>query len=72
MSWEKSNYTAAGARPAVGISLRWCAGNHPRCERHPVPADADLSGETGVSGETHDLKLLDIETVEAAVRRLGG
>lgn len=28
-------------------------------------ADADLSGETGVSGETHDLKLLNIETVES-------
>lgn len=64
MSWEKSNYTAAGAA-LLSESLSGGALVITRAVSGTGMADADLSGETGVSGETHDLKLLDIETVES-------
>ena len=64
MSWEKSNYTAAGAA-LLSESLSGGALVITRAVSGTGTADADLSGETGVSGETHDLKLLDIETVES-------
>ena len=64
MSWEKSSYTAAGAA-LLSESLSGGALAITRAVSGTGTADADLSGETGVSGETHDLKLLDIETVES-------
>ena len=64
MSWEKSNYTAAGTA-LLSESLSGGALVITRAVSGTGTADADLSGETGVSGETHDLKLLDIETVES-------
>lgn len=64
MSWEKSNYTAAGA-VLLSESLSGGALVITRAVSGTGTADADLSEETGVSGETHDLKLLDIETVES-------
>lgn len=64
MSWEKSSYTAAGAA-LLSESLSGGALVITRAVSGTGTADADLSGETGVSGETHDLKLLDIETVES-------
>ena len=64
MSWEKSNYTAAGAA-LLSESLSGGALVITRAVSGTGTADADLSEETGVSGETHDLKLLDIETVES-------
>lgn len=64
MSWEKSSYTAAGAA-LLSESLSGGALTITRAVSGTGTADADLSGETGVSGETHDLKLLDIETVES-------
>ena len=64
MSWEKSNYTAAGAA-LLSESLSGGALVITRAVSGTGTVDADLSGETGVSGETHDLKLLDIETVES-------
>lgn len=59
MSWEKSSYTAAGAA-LLSESLSGGALVITRAVSGTGTADADLSGETGVSGETHDLKLLDI------------
>ena len=64
MSWEKSNYTNAGAA-MLSESLSGGAVVITRAVSGTGTADADLSEETGVSGETHDLKLLDIETVES-------
>lgn len=64
MSWEKSNYTAAGAA-LLSESISGGALVITRAVSGTGTADADLSEETGVSGETHDLKLLDIETVES-------
>ena len=64
MSWEKSNYTAAGAA-LLSESLSGGALVITRAVSGTGTADADLSEETGVSGETHDLKVLDIETVES-------
>lgn len=64
MSWEKSSYTAAGAA-LLSESLSGGALVITRAVSGTGTADADFSGETGVSGETHDLKLLDIETVES-------
>lgn len=64
MSWEKSSYAAAGAA-LLSESLSGGALVITRAVSGTGTADADLSGETGVSGETHDLKLLDIETVES-------
>ena len=64
MSWEKSSYTTAGAA-LLSESLSGGALVITRAVSGTGTADADLSGETGVSGETHDLKLLDIETVES-------
>jgi len=64
VSWEKSNYTAAGAA-LLSESLSGGALVITRAVSGTGTADADLSEETGVSGETHDLKLLDIETVES-------
>lgn len=64
MSWEKSSYTAAGVA-LLSESLSGGALVITRAVSGTGTADADLSGETGVSGETHDLKLLDIETVES-------
>ena len=64
MSWEKSSYTAAGAA-LLSESLSGGALVITRAVSGTGTADADLSEETGVSGETHDLKLLDIETVES-------
>lgn len=64
MSWEKSSYTAAGAA-LLSESLSGGALVITRAVSGTGTADADLSGETGVSGETYDLKLLDIETVES-------
>lgn len=64
MSWEKSSYTAAGAA-LLSESLSGGVLVITRAVSGTGTADADLSGETGVSGETHDLKLLDIETVES-------
>jgi hypothetical protein len=64
VSWEKSSYTAAGAA-LLSESLSGGALVITRAVSGTGTTDADLSGETGVSGETHDLKLLDIETVES-------
>lgn len=60
MSWEKSSYTAAGAA-LLSESLSGGALVITRAVSGTGTADADLSGETGVSGETHDLKLLDMQ-----------
>lgn len=60
----KSNYTAAGAA-LLSESLSGGALVITRAVSGTGTADADLSEETEVSGETHDLKLLDIETVES-------
>lgn len=46
MSWEKSSYTAAGARPAVGISLGGAL-VITRAVSGTGTADADLSGKPG-------------------------
>ena len=54
MSWEKSSYTAAGAA-LLSESLSGGARVITRAVSGTGTADADLSGETGVSGETHDL-----------------
>ena len=53
MSWEKSSYTAAGAA-LLSESLSGGALVITRAVSGTGTADADLSGETGVSGETHD------------------
>ena len=50
MSWEKSNYTAAGAA-LLSESLSGGALVITRAVSGTGTADADLSEETGVSGE---------------------
>lgn len=64
MSWEKSNYTAAGAA-LLSESLSGGALVITRAVSGTGTAETDLSEETAVSGETHDLNLLGIETVES-------
>ena len=63
MSWEKSSYTAAGAA-LLSESLSGGALVITRAVSGTGTADADLSGETGVSGETHELTILAIDTVK--------
>ena len=63
MSWEKSNYTATGAA-LLSESLSGGALTITRAVSGTGSADTDLSEETTVSGDLHELMLLDIETIE--------
>lgn len=63
MSWEKSNYTAAGAA-LLSESLSGGALTITRAVSGTGSADTDLSEETTVSGDLHELVLLGIETIE--------
>ena len=63
MSWEKSNYTATGAA-LLSESLSGGALVITRAVSGTGTADADLSEETTVSGDLHELMLLGIETIE--------
>lgn len=63
MSWEKSNYTAAGAA-LLSESLSGGALTITRAVSGTGSADTDLSEETTVSGDLHELMLLGIETIE--------
>ena len=63
MSWEKSNYTATGAALLSG-SLSGGALTITRAVSGTGSADTDLSEETTVSGDLHELMLLGIETIE--------
>ena len=63
MSWEKSNYTAAGAA-LLSESLSGGALKITRAVSGTGSADTDLSEETTVSGDLHELMLLGIETIE--------
>jgi len=63
VSWEKSNYTATGAA-LLSESLSGGALTITRAVSGTGSADTDLSEETTVSGDLHELMLLDIETIE--------
>jgi hypothetical protein len=63
VSWEKSNYTAAGAA-LLSESLSGGALKITRAVSGTGSADTDLSEETTVSGDLHELMLLGIETIE--------
>jgi len=63
VSWEKSNYTAAGAA-LLSESLSGGALTITRAVSGTGSADTDLSEETTVSGDLHELMLLGIETIE--------
>lgn len=63
MSWEKSNYTATGAA-LLSESLSGGALTITRAVSGTGSADTDLSEETTVSGDLHELMLLGIETIE--------
>lgn len=62
MSWEKSSYTKAGAA-LLSESLSGGALTITRAASGTGSVDTDLSAETAVSGNTHELSLLGIETV---------
>ena len=62
MSWEKSSYTKAGAA-LLSESLSGGALTITRAVSGTSSVDTDLSEETAVSGNTHELSLLGIETV---------
>ena len=62
MSWEKSSYTKAGAA-LLSESLSGGALTITRAASGTGSVDTDLSAETAVSGDTHELSLLGIETV---------
>ena len=62
MSWEKSSYTKAGAA-LLSESLSGGALTITRAVSGTGSVDTDLSAETAVSGNTHELSLLGIETV---------
>jgi hypothetical protein len=63
VSWEKSNYTATGAA-LLSESLSGGALTITRAVSGTGSADTDLSEETTVSGDLHELMLLGIETIE--------
>ena len=63
MSWEKSSYTKAGAA-LLSESLSGGALTITRAISGTGTIDTDLSEETAVSGDTYELKLLGIDTVE--------
>lgn len=63
MSWEKSSYTTAGAA-LLSESLSGGALTITRAVSGTGSADTDLSEETTVSGDLHELMLLGIETIE--------
>ncbi len=62
MHWEKSSYTKAGAA-LLSESLSGGALTITRAASGAGSVDTDLSAETAVSGDTHELSLLGIETV---------
>lgn len=62
MSWGKSSYTKAGAA-LLSESLSGGALTITRAASGTGSVDTDLSAETAVSGDTHELSLLGIETV---------
>lgn len=63
MSWEKYAYTSAGAA-MLSESISGGALTITRAVSGTGTIDTDLSEETAVSGDTYDLKLLGIDTVE--------
>ena len=63
MSWEKSSYTTAGAA-LLSESLSGGALTITRAVSGTGIFETDLSAETTVSGETHELTILAIDTVK--------
>ena len=63
MSWEKSSYTTAGAA-LLSESLSGGALTITRAVSGTGIVETDLSAETTVSGETHELTILAIDTVK--------
>jgi len=63
MSWEKSSYTTAGAA-LLSASLSGGALTITRAVSGTGIVETDLSAETTVSGETHELTILAIDTVK--------
>ena len=63
MSWEKSSYTTAGAA-LLSESLSGGALTITRAMSGTGIVETDLSAETTVSGETHELTILAIDTVK--------
>ena len=63
MSWEKYAYTSAGAA-MLSESISGGALTITRAVSGTGTVDTDLSEETAVSGDTYELKLLCIDTVE--------
>ena len=63
MSWEKYAYTSAGAA-ILSESISGGALTITRAVSGTGTVDTDLSEETVVSGDTYELKLLGIDTVE--------
>lgn len=63
MSWEKYAYTSAGAA-MLSESISGGALTITRAVSGTGTIDTDLSEETAVSGDTYELKLLGIDTVE--------
>lgn len=63
MSWEKSSYTTAGAS-LLSESLSGGALAITRAVSGTGIVETDLSAETTVSGETHELTILAIDTVK--------
>ena len=63
MSWEKSSYTTVGAA-LLSESLSGGALTITRAVSGTGIVETDLSAETTVSGETHELTILAIDTVK--------
>lgn len=63
MSWETSSYTTAGAA-LLSESISGGALTITRAVSGTGIVDTDLSGETAVSGDTHELTILAIDTVK--------
>lgn len=63
MSWEKSSYTTSGAA-LLSESLSGGALTITRAVSGTGIVETDLSAETTVSGETHELTILAIDTVK--------
>ena len=63
MSWEKSSYTTAGAA-LLSESLSGGALTITRAVSGTGIVETDLSAETTVSGETHELTIIAIDTVK--------
>ena len=63
MSWDKYAYTSAGAA-MLSESISGGALTITRAVSGTGTVDTDLSEETAVSGDTYELKLLGIDTVE--------